>query len=201
MVSLAEMQNHFSVDPVPGPVAIPSDELLKAGIATDIQGRSFDNGLVRFHCRASLERWTGIIRDRIRPSTSDILPLFFDWEGRQFFHHEEGARTYFFDPATKEIDWLTKSASELLGRICSDEGRDVLGAEVFEAARQHLGGPVLGYDECIGFVLPLFLGGDEAPSNREISNLEVFWEVSRQISEQISDVPDGTRVAGFDLKE
>lgn len=201
MIALADMQNHFSLDLCPGTVTAVDNELLDAGISVDLQGRSFNHGLIRFHSSTSRPRWAGIIKNHIRLSPSETLPLFFDWEGRNVFFHRESGRTYFVDPSTNEVDWVTQSIVELLEKICSNEGPDVLDEEDFEAARRHLGGPSLGFDECIGFVLPLFLGGSEEPSNREVTDMEVFWEINRQLTEQTNDLQVGTPIEGIELKD
>lgn len=201
MITLVDMQNHFSLDMRPRTVVAVDAELLEAGISVDLQGRSFNHGLIRFHSSVSRPLWARIIKDHIRLNPSETLPLFFDWEGKNIFYHRESGRTYFVDPSTNEVDWLTESIPELLEKVCSDEGPDILDEEDFEVARQHLGEPSLGFDECMGFVLPLFLGGSEEPSNREVTDMEVFWEINRQLAEQTKDLTVGTAIEGIELKD
>ena len=201
MITLADMQNHFSLDLRSNSVAAVDAELLEAGISVDVQGRSFNHGLIRFHSSASRPRWTEIIKDHIRLSPSETLPLFFDWEGKNIFYHRESGRTFFVDPSANDVDWLTQSIAELLDKVCSDEGPDILNEEDFEAARQHLGEPSLGFEECVGFVLPLFLGGSEEPSNREVADMEVYWEINRQLTEQTKDLRAGISIEGIKLKD
>ena len=41
------------------------------------------------------------------------------------------------------------------------------------------------YKNCVGYKVPLFLGGKDAISNYEETDMEVYWSISAQIISQI----------------
>ena len=53
----------------------------------------------------------------------------------------------------------------------------------------------LSHEECIGYKVPLFLGGDDALENMELSNIDVYWEVMINVIEKVRDFPEGTKVS------
>lgn len=47
------------------------------------------------------------------------------------------------------------------------------------------GGEAVNYGQCIGYKIPLFLGGKDEISNLEISDMDVYWTVLAQFKSQI----------------
>jgi hypothetical protein len=47
----------------------------------------------------------------------------------------------------------------------------------------------INYKECIGYKVPLFLGGKDTTDNFEIADLEVYWEITCQLYHQVKDLP------------
>jgi hypothetical protein len=48
--------------------------------------------------------------------------------------------------------------------------------------------------QCVGYKIPLFLGGEDGPDNFEISDLDVYWHITAQLIEKTKGLPIGTPV-------
>jgi len=57
----------------------------------------------------------------------------------------------------------------------------------------------LRLDQCVGYITPLFLGGQDEFENFEISDLEVYWAINGQILEKTRGLPDGARIGEMTL--
>ena len=55
--------------------------------------------------------------------------------------------------------------------------------------------PIAG--ECVGFKVPLFLGGDGAVENLEVTDEETYWSIFGQLKAKTKDLPPGTGIAGI----
>ncbi len=41
---------------------------------------------------------------------------------------------------------------------------------------------------------PLFLGGADEVGNLELSDMEVYWDMTSQLWEAVRDLPEGTKI-------
>ena len=41
---------------------------------------------------------------------------------------------------------------------------------------------------------PLFLGGEDSLDTREVSDMEVYWDMTDQLWEAVKDLPEGTKI-------
>ena len=49
---------------------------------------------------------------------------------------------------------------------------------------------------CFGYQLPLFLGGEDALANLELSDLDVYWTFMDQLRLQAMGLAEGTPITG-----
>jgi type VI secretion system (T6SS) immunity protein Tdi1 len=66
---------------------------------------------------------------------------------------------------------------------------------------QSAGGRPPGNGECVGFKVPLFLGGAGAASNLELTDLGVYWSFAAQLRVRTQGLPSGTRISGVGIEE
>ena len=70
-----------------------------------------------------------------------------------------------------------------------------LAAEFFEAwSAQHPSALPLSPDQCVGYKVPLFLGGHDDVANLEVSDLDVYWTICGQLRRQVKVLPPGTPI-------
>ncbi len=55
----------------------------------------------------------------------------------------------------------------------------------FYSAWRNAGGGIPKYDQCVGYKVPLFLGGIDGVDNLELSDIDVYWSLTGQILSQI----------------
>ncbi|WP_277621809.1 T6SS immunity protein Tdi1 domain-containing protein, partial [Caballeronia zhejiangensis] len=53
-------------------------------------------------------------------------------------------------------------------------------------------GAAPSYEECVGYRIPLFLGGKDVMDNLETSNLDVYWTLMAQLIRKARGLPIGT---------
>jgi hypothetical protein len=61
------------------------------------------------------------------------------------------------------------------------------------------GGAAPRRDQCVGYRIPLSLGGEDNVTNLEIDDMEVYWSLSSQIATQTKELPPGTRIGRIKL--
>lgn len=63
------------------------------------------------------------------------------------------------------------------------------------------GGAPPGYDECIGYMKPLYLGGADDVTNLELVDLDVYWTISGQLLAQVRGLPVGAKISGITISD
>lgn len=89
--------------------------------------------------------------------------------------------------------------SELIGKELI-EGREDLLSEDYYRDWLAQGGGVPRPDQCIGYKVPVFLGGEDDLPNLEVAELMVCVSVSGQLSTQTADLEPGTRIDSVDIR-
>ena len=54
-------------------------------------------------------------------------------------------------------------------------------------------------DECVGYRVPLFLGGQDVVDNLEVSDLGVYWSLCAQLRQGTRDLPTGTSIGSVSV--
>ena len=64
-----------------------------------------------------------------------------------------------------------------------------------------LAGPTIANGQCLGYKIPLILGGKIEASNVEIGNIYVYTSLMGQLHQPVRKLPPGTRIRGFKIKQ
>lgn len=67
---------------------------------------------------------------------------------------------------------------------------DAAVANSFYRAWRLAGGLAPAYDQCVGYKIPLFLGGEDEVSNLELCTFETYWGLSTQLLAQVRRLPE-----------
>jgi len=158
-------------------------------------GATFDHGLFRIHNQGSFYRWTKLAFEYFKKFDGFALVFGFDWMGRQFALNEpENSNVILMlDPATAEAFELEASLEEFFNTDLVEGKEDFLEATKFQTINKRAKTD-LPFDHCVGFIKPLFLGGKDEILNLEDSDMEVYWELNRQIYFKTKNLPPGTSV-------
>lgn len=157
---------------------------VSASIAEPDEGRYLD-GAYRLHRSGDVERFTALATEAFPEFAGRISCFGADWLGRQFATDEGRVvagkpQVLLLEPGTGEaleipLDRLAFHEQELV------EEPDAAVAYSFFQQWIAAGGSRPGYDQCIGYRRPLFLGGADELGNLEVSDLDVYWTVYAQL--------------------
>jgi hypothetical protein len=164
-------------------------------------GVTINKGLYRVHSGISSRRWSNNIRQYFSELKKTILPFGYDWLGRQYcvIHGVENILVM-FDPATVEYFEMAGDLNDFHNIDLVDD-RDAAVSEIgFNEALKKMKVTELAIDKCVGYKVPLFLGGKDDYTNYEIADIEVYWEMQSQIFNQIKDLPPGTKISSIKFK-
>jgi Domain of unknown function (DUF1851) len=189
---LESLQSRFPLDPWTRPPATtvgPKPDVPALGaLLEQYGGASFGNGIYRIMRPADLDRWRNRVELGFPAFVNRIVCFGFDWLGCVFAldlkSQEDGKHgLLLFEPGSGD-------ALEIPGNLESFHDAGLL--EFGEAAlaidfhREWLGsgGAVPKFDQCIGYKVPLFLGGADEIGNLSVADIDVYWNMSVQLLEK-----------------
>ena len=168
-------------------------------------GVSFNRGLYRVVRASDLDRW----RVRVSLAFPHIGPRVtcfgYDWLGRVFAadpeREEEGhAGVAMFEPGTGEVFEVPGNVGTFHDQELISHGEAAL-ALGFNQAWLSRGGAVPAFAQCIGYKVPLFLGGADDLENLELSDLDVYWDLMGQLIAKTGNLPLGTKIRGVTIED
>lgn len=159
-------------------------------LMTAAAGCSFNDGIYRLHSAdtATTGQASAIAAF---PSLEGRGAVFaFDWLGRQFaldFARLSGDQplVLMLEPGTGEALEIPATFVEFHNTELTEFADSALAAEFFASwsAAQPDAVP-LGHSDCVGYLVPLFLGGEDVIENLEVIDFDVYWSVLSDILEQ-----------------
>ncbi|GLW13245.1 hypothetical protein Misp01_83730 [Microtetraspora sp. NBRC 13810] len=160
-----------------GMVGIPGfEELIDMGA-----GKSFGGGLVRIHSSAEAFRATAFIADAFPEYAGRVLPVAKDWLGRQYaVMHPVEQVLLLIEPGSGDAFEVDCGLEDLFDREMVTDPNTYLARDLFLDWKA-LNPGILSSGQCVGFKVPLFLGGDDSLENLEISDEEVYWSIMGQL--------------------
>jgi hypothetical protein len=167
-------------------------------------GAAYENGLYRILPTVKMAEWTENVAEAFPEYTGQMFCFAFDWLGRSFAldfarTSDEGEPLIMrLEPGTGEGMEIPVAFIDFHNEELVEYTNDALSSEFFEEWLA-TGGLAPGFDECIGYVEPLFLGGEDAIENLEQIDLSVYWSTSAQILAQVRDLPDETAIEDLDI--
>ncbi|MFI6642493.1 T6SS immunity protein Tdi1 domain-containing protein [Streptomyces sp. NPDC050504] len=171
------------------------------GLFAKAAGRTLANGFLRFHTPGSAHTSYAACARMIEGIEGRYYPFAFDWTGRELLfdvRDPESRPRYVIavDPAEGEYLRTRLTLEEFFGAV-ADEDEDALAFPYFQEWRRANpeAGP-LGFDQVVGYKVPLSLGGPDEVGNMELTDRRVYFELCTQLALQIRDLPEGTPVSG-----
>ncbi|MEC4175293.1 T6SS immunity protein Tdi1 domain-containing protein [Adlercreutzia sp. R7] len=152
--------------------------------------------MFRIFERHDLEKWHRLVSEYFTALHGEFDLFGYDWLGRCFaIDREEGENSglvVLLEVGTLDIYYIEKDIISFLNDeipnnsdACLDAGRYQEWLEVQ---------PPVRIRECAGYRIPLFLGGEDSLENMEISDMEVYWDMTSQLWEAVKDLPEGTKI-------
>lgn len=169
-------------------------------LADRFAGCSFENGLYRLHDDASGPRALTWIAEAFPEFADRACPFGYDWLGRQFAidtgRQEVGQPLLLLlEPGTGEPLEIPSTFAAFHDEEIVDY-RDAALASGFFDTWSHTQGAVVPVPRgsCVGYRVPLFLGGRDDVDNLELVDLDVYWTICGQLRRHTSQLSDGTSI-------
>lgn len=156
---------------------------------TKFQGETFKNDLYRVHNLNEIVKWNDIVTEAFPYFKNKIFCFSYDWLGRQFAL--DFTRVFEGEPMILMFEPGTGDALEIPSTFLSfheeelNEFQDAaLAVEFFNEWKKENTQP-LDHNKCVGYKVPLFLGGEDEITNLDISDMEVYWGIIGQLMKQL----------------
>lgn len=170
-----------------------------AEFAERFAGRCFENGLYRFHSAGSGPLGETLIADAFPAFSGRACPFGYDWLGRQFAldaQRSDGGEqlVLLMEPGTGEALEIPMSFAAFHEQL-ADLLEPALSARFFaEWAQANPDSVPIRSTQCVGYRVPLFLGGKDVIDNLEMIDLVVYWSLCGQLKEGTRTLPAGTSI-------
>lgn len=173
-------------------------------LMSEFGGCSFDRALYRVMAPSSISEWNQVIEYAFPNFDGRVQCFGYDWLGRIFALDSgrlEGGHSgvVMFEPGTGE-------ALEIPCNIVTFHNEELMEfREEALAVSFHIQwlaqGTAPSYEDCIGYRVPLFLGGKDVVENLEVSDLDVYWTLIGQIIRKTKELPLGSLLANIVLTD
>ncbi|MFI9485376.1 T6SS immunity protein Tdi1 domain-containing protein [Promicromonospora sp. NPDC052451] len=196
---LERFAKRFQVEVPPVPTVSATELLGRSG------GTTIRSGLYRIHTPTSAARADALVRAAYPEFTTTISCFGHDWLGRQFSLDARNGparepTVLMFEVGTGGALEIPVPFSDFHDIELVDYPNAALAAGFFDTWLES-GQPSPSPDQCIGYRIPLFLGGEDDITNLEVTDLDVYWSTFGQIRVGLSSTSDRTAVAPVDLRD
>jgi len=161
-------------------------------------GKTFNNGLYRVFRTDQIAAATQAM-ERVFPEyRGRIVPFAFDWLGRHFA--SDRARLENRKPQVLMLEVGAGEAMEIPASVLDfhnvelvDYADDALAAPFWRQWRSQTAND-LAFADCVGYKVPLFLGGADALANLEVVDLSVYVEICGQLRNKTRTLAHGQSI-------
>ncbi len=173
-------------------------------VLNELGGKTFNEGLYRVLLPSEIEQATNAARLAFPELAERITVFGYDWLGRKF-----AVDTGRLSKGVEQVLMLEVGAGEAM-QIPADPiafhnnelvefPDDALAKPFFEEWKM-IGKKSLCHDQCVGYKIPLFLGGADEISNLEISDLSIYWHVCGQLRNKTWTLPEGHSISDIKIR-
>lgn len=171
-------------------------------VIKELGGRSFEQGAFRFHTFNSSAIWSNLLRSYFTEFNNNFYCFGYDWMGCMYgYSLDEEPTVFIFDPADMDTREAVTNVEDFFNIDLVKYKEDTLLTGKFNSVKKLLHINSLEYDKCLGYKVPLFLGGEDKEDNFDKWDLEVYWEIQHKIYEQIKDLPEGTQIGEIKIED
>lgn len=167
-------------------------------------GRSFGHGLYRFHDLRSGPRAKQWVDSAFPSFAKRSLPFACDWLGRQFAidlssENAGGRRLLLMEPGFGQVLEIPVNIIDFHNVELVDFADAAIAANFFGEWLSS-GQDDVEFDQCVGYDVPLFLGGRDESSNLALTDMAVYWDICGQLLRGTLDLPTGTRISSVHMR-
>lgn len=148
----------------------------------EMGGRQFGKGVFNTFSKDNVKKWTQIVGDGF-PEFKEQFKLFgYDWLGRCFaidLRDNQNEGVLMFEIGTNDVLEIPVGFNDFLNQELPMYSNECLATDFYEEWLQT--NAMIKYGRCIGYKVPLFLGGEDTIDNLEDSDMEVYWYIISEI--------------------
>ncbi len=150
------------------------------------EGTSFLKGLYSIHKHEDLDKWTQVIEGSYPEFTGRIICFGYDWLGRQFAIDNQRKKNgkemiLMFEPGTADVLEIPCDIIEFHETEIVEYHDACLASSFFNEWMSNAKDNSIEFGKCVGYKTPLFLGGEDAVLNLELSDMDVYWTLCSQL--------------------
>lgn len=148
-------------------------------------GQSFNDGLFRVLKNEDIDIWREKISLAFPKFTNKFEPFAFDWLGRFYCikidqeTQEVTPEIYFFNIGHNQNLLIPVNLTEFLNEEIPEHSNASLDIENFNNWRNE--NPAIAYEDCVGYINPLFEGGEDNFGNMQVINMIEYWDLFTNI--------------------
>lgn len=146
-------------------------------------GQSFNNGVFRVLKDEDIDVWRGQISDTFPKFANKFEPFAFDWLGRfmalKLSEDDDESGIFIFDIALNRCILFPVDFVEFLNEELTTHANSTIDINCFFDWREE--NPPIAYNECVGYIDPLFDGGADDISNIHLTDIFEYWKVFTEI--------------------
>jgi hypothetical protein len=198
----------FPPDQVVGAEREPYVQALSAWTSSaasfaSLAGSSFGSGIYRLYSVLDVAKWTRNVEATFPNYRNRICCFGRDWLCNQFCLDKNRvvdgeAQILLFEIATGKVLEIPETLESFHSNLLLSDPNAALMQDVFQVWRLQ-DQASLAANDCVGYDVPLFLGGKDDVSNLERTDAGVYWELTSQILLQTQKLPTGTPISSFDV--
>lgn len=175
-----------------------------ADIVEALGGVSLAGGLYRVLDADGVSRWSTQAAEGFPAYAGRATVFAADWLGRLLAAdaaRRDGAGrelVLMLEPGTGEVLEIPCTVEAVHTSELLEAADALVAAGFYEQWRTATGDTApLAPTECVGYRVPLFLGGADTTENLERGDMEVYWSLSAQAAAQAAELPEESRVSSL----
>lgn len=163
-------------------------------------GCGFGGGIYRLYGAEEIETWTAAVHESFPEYACRVRCFGRDWLCNQFCLDQQrlqNGESWFFSlrSAQDKVLKIPETFESFHSGLIVEDPDAALAEDFFGRWRTVDSRP-LSAAECVGYKVPLFLGGHDEVSNLERSDASVYWHLMAQMLLKTRNLPPGTKVRG-----
>ncbi len=180
---------------------IPVPDL--AVILAELGGQTFNHGVFRVFRADQIPEAVQAMEAMFPQYRGRLVPFAFDWLGRHFaLDLAKGGngqpQILMLEVGTGQAMIIPVPVMDFLNVELVEYAADALATSFWQEWRS-LNPADLAFTDCVGYKVPLFLGGADVVANLEVSDLSVYVELCCQLRNKTRKLPPGQSIGSVAL--
>ncbi len=176
-----------------------------AEILAELGGQTFNHGVFRVFRADQIPAAVQAMEAMFPQYRGRLLPFAFDWLGRHFAldlaKGENGhPQILMLEVGTGQAMIIPVPVMDFLNVELVEYAADALATSFWQEWRS-LNPADLAFTDCVGYKVPLFLGGTDVVANLEVSDMSVYIELCSQLRNKTRKLPPGQSIGSVTLKD